>query len=396
MSLSAMILSMLLIIWSSQAQSVCIPTDPAQLWERSDVVFAANLKFSHTEFVQPGSSAGGYLLRYYYNYESIVAWKGDPGRKGIAYSGGSDTITVYPRPVLHSGHQYSIDMLLSEPARTLLMYGNEAEDGLVYGGCIEVPDYNYAFTQRLKLGEPVKLYNDNLYENVTVDELFAFVDKIMLGVDEANAYHDYMHLSNALDALQMLNQHDAMFEFLHAERFMHCQQGSSSLNVMSGLLSRLPDHAPQLLDRFRFMFTCPQVAVRMTIFIGFMDVVASDVLLQLIEQFMHDSSVRMKRAAARAVSRLDNDDKQTMLDRVENMLASNDPDERIFAAVMLGGIEDIDLALVAKVCDAEPASWQYYDDPIFTETIKTECIDLIRTHQYALRQAGLLSDNRFR
>ena len=79
-----------------------------------------------------------------------------------------------------------------------------------------------------------------------------------------------------------------------------------------------------------------------------------------------------------------------MIDRAGDMLYSADPDQRIFAAVLLRNINQIDASLITKVCQAKLASWQYQDDPVHTESVQDQCDDLNRLHQQPTRDAGLL------
>jgi len=116
----------------------------------------------------------------------------------------------------------------------------------------------------------------------------------------------------------------------------------------------------------------------------------------MIEKFLLDPSARLKKTAAESVSILSDEDKKIFLDRADEMLASDNADHRLFAAVMLTHLDDINLGLVISVCEAQPASWQYHDDPRYSESVHDQCDSLTRTYKYALRKAGLLPNDHIR
>ncbi|MDA3933983.1 MAG: hypothetical protein PF630_06610 [Gammaproteobacteria bacterium] len=391
MSSSTLMLCLLLMVLSSQAQSRCNAPDQRELFELSDIVFAAELTFSHIDFIKRGADLDFYLKKHFYKYKTLHVWKGDPGSEGMAFPAGSDHIASYEYPLLSEYDQAKSEHMRFEAPTIKLMYAHQSEHGLVYGGCIAVSDYQYAFTQRLKLGDPVKSYDDLIYEPPTTSDMFDFIEA-MTEMSNEDFYENYHNLEDALNALQMLKQENALHDYLNSDSFMRCDQDALSLNVMSQVIAKLPQYATQLHDKFSFMLSCPQVEARRSVFNGLSQIVTSDLLSHMIEKLMLDPSTILKKAAAESIFELDDDDRQKYLNREDSMLASNDPDERLFAAVMLKRIASFDLNLVISVCQAEPASWQYNENPVYTESVMEQCDGLIRTHQHAMRQAGLLPD----
>jgi len=385
-----------LILPSLAKSSQCAPFDHHRVFEYADIVFAANIKFSKYDFIQPNPEFGGYLLRSYYDYETLHIWKGDPGQLGTMYPGPGTSFTFYDEPKLSGFQAERIKEKSKKPPRLALLYAKRDDDGISFGGCLTAPDYGFAFTQRLLLGVPIKSYRNDTFSLPDAREILSFVDKFKNDNLDMTDYKIHDYFNNALDALVLLDAQAAMMDYLTDDDFLSCQLDSNSLNVIAGLISKLPDHAQQLYEKFMFMFYCSQVQSRLAAFNAFSQIVSSDLLASLIEQFMNDSSVRLRRAAAWSVSDLSDEHMKMYVDRADDMLASDNADLRIFAAVMLTGLEDIDLGLVKSVCEAQPASWQYHDDPIFSESVQDKCNSLTKTYQHALRKAGLLPSDRIR
>ncbi len=383
MSLSTLMLCLFLMVLSSQAQSRCNAPDQRELFELSDIVFAAELTFSHIDFIKRESDSGYYLKKYFYKYKTLHVWKGDPGSEGMAFPAGPDHIAIYEYPLLSEYDQAKSEHMRSEAPTIKLMYAHQSEHGLVYGGCSYAEDFEIAVWHRLMLGEPIKSYGSEEYHTPTTDDLFAVLDRMNSPFDdEVQRIEYFAYINDAVQALLYLDQQQAMIDYLSADRFMHCDQTNSNLSVVTMLLWALPEHVETLRDRFGFLLSCPQEQMRFEVFTTLSRMVSSASLLLMIEQFMSDPSAKLRKAAAENVFRLTGEGLQSMLDRAEVMLSSDAPYDRLFAAVMLNHTRRIDSELIRMVCDAEPATWSYGEYEIESDNIQRICQDMLNMRYY--------------
>lgn len=366
---------LLVMLWSTALYSACMPINWDELYERSDVVFAAEMSFSHMDFIADSNNSRLYRKKDFYHYRTMHVWKGEPGAEGIAYPGSSDHITYYEFPVFSDGDLTHAEHKSSQPPSTLIVYGNQTKHGLVYGGCVTMPKYQHAFSLRLELAKPAKSYHDFSYAPLSPAEIFDYLEHTMTLGDES-LMMGYDALEDAMVALNLMQQQDAMLDFLQNEKFMRCQQPWASLSVMSNLIRNLPEYAQPLHDKFRFMFSCSEQASRINIFTALSNIVSSAELFKMIRHAMLDPSIRLRKNAAASVSRLDDIDLVWFLDQATELLASRDPLERMFAAVMLVGITDIDPHLIIAVCQAEPARWKFNKNPDYFESVADQCHQL--------------------
>ena len=236
-----LILSCLLIFtWASNTHSMCLAYDHDQLYEKADVVFTAKLHFSRDGFRSVKS--GGYIRTIFYVYESMYVWKGDPGRFGTAYEGVSDTFLVKSEPVLGKDEQDRLAGIEPPPETIKLIYANETEHGLVYGGCIKTQYYDDAVPERLSLGDPARTYGKHTFKLPTVDEILRYIDRMRFSsLDHEN----FKNLASMLDALLDMDAQEAMFDYISAHKSMCCQHASASIKVLSEIIIRLPDHMQQ-------------------------------------------------------------------------------------------------------------------------------------------------------
>ena len=376
---------LLIFAWSSNTHSICLAYDHDQLYENADIVFTAKLNFSRDGF--RSTKPGEYIRTLFYVYESMYVWKGDPGQFGTAYEGVSDTFVVYSEPVLGKDEQDRLAGIEPPPESIKLIYANETAHGLVYGGCTKAKYYDDAVPERLSLGEPARTYGEHTFKLPTVDEILRYIDKMRFSYPNHDSFNN---LESMLDTLLDMDAQEAMFDYITTHKIMYCQHTSRSIKVISEIIIRLPDHMQQIYDKYSFMFSCSQQNVRLSVFKEISQIVSSKMLVNMIDQFMFDPSTSVKKAVAESVSRLNYIDKQSLIDRASDMLDSADPDQRVFAAILLRNINEIDASLINKVCQTKPASWQYQDDPVHTESVQDQCDDLIRLHQQPTRDAGLL------
>jgi len=385
----------LVYVWSTAAYSICMPVKWDEQFERADVVFAAELRFSHMGFIPYPPSPGLYQKKDFYQYRTMHVWKGDPGPEGIAYQASSDMISLYDFPAFLPDELDRSEQRKKQPASTLIIYGYHSKHGLVYGGCAGVPEYHHAFSLRLDLGTPEKSYNDYNYMPLSSAQIFDYLAHTMTQDDEA-LMMSYHGLEDAMLALVTMKRQHAMLAFLEKDEFMNCRQSWASLAVMSNLIRNLSEYAQSLHDKFRFMLSCSEVESRIKIFSAFSNIVSSAELFKMIRHAMLDPSTRFRKIVAGSVFRLDDTDRQWFLEHAEVMLASSDPLERMFAAVMLVRMPEIDSYLVAAVCQAEPAKWQYNIKFDYSESMSDQCQRLQGRplHNRAIRDSDSPSSGR--
>ena len=172
---STVAFGVLVTVMTSSAESRCREFDHERVFDRSDIVFAAEINYSKHDSIKIHPDYDGYIRRYIYDYRSLYVWKGDPGRVGTMHLGRGDTVSIYNHPTPHDIEIEHIKKLSMRPPRLVLVYANKNDGNIVFGGCADIPDYDYAFSQLLQLGKPSKTYSDTIFRLPDSKRIYSYI-----------------------------------------------------------------------------------------------------------------------------------------------------------------------------------------------------------------------------
>ncbi|MDA3933984.1 MAG: hypothetical protein PF630_06615 [Gammaproteobacteria bacterium] len=323
-----------------------------------------------------------YTLSYRYKLEVQHVWKGNPQAVEYEYQcrlgrGIGDRLWID----LHLWKE--INKLSRQSPEVKLIFNNVREDSKPANHCVHMSNYDDIFTSRIQLGVPEKSHAGE-FKPITPEDLLLYVRRYEFINNNAHINYIDRPVADAINALKLLGEQRAMYDYLRAERFMRCDLSSSSLVIMTTIIKNIPEFFASLYSRFRPLWSCADTMLRIEMFSVLSAIADRQTLNDMIKHVLQDDSAVIKRSVAYSTTAaaITYAEKQDMM---ACMLSSYKPDERMFAAVMMKrSIYWSHPDKMRRLRQAEPAAWQYeaadwpYDSDE-SDSIAQICQDLLQT-----------------
>ena len=347
----------------------CLKRDVSDRVQEADIVFSAEitvffkdvqgeLKFdpdrSHDDITP--AQAG-------HRYETIHAWKGNPGKSGVIYSNcrfpSSVKVDEYP-------DEFGIICLPRyRPGETYMFFAN-VENGrtrIAAGKACATREYDRALTEKFYLGEPDRWYRPDEFESVTIPDLIE-----ILMHPRAPSHFELPDYMEATEILLGSGHTNLLLAWARNFRDWSCETEGRHLEMLSYILRRLGPDAESLIPLITDLRHCESPTIRHLWAMMHGAIADGPEFVELVKLLLQDSIPEIRYTHANRAAREGGTAKTLVKESLMETFFEEVSDARYLAASKLSHHDTLDTEVINRICgmDTEEDSRHDFTWLIFT------------------------------